>query len=87
MLLEQDLADLLQSPPKVTGANLFQWDLIGADVTYLFVEAFVYLGLVMLVDYCRNFPALINKIPGMGEPEGNREVVDYDVDPGISPPL
>ena len=78
-----DFLALAESPPRLQGPRLFQWEVAGADVTYLFVTAFIYLGLVMVVDYARNFPALINKIPGMGDNQAQAEVVDYAADPDV----
>jgi hypothetical protein len=78
-----DILSLAENPPRVQGPELFQWDVIGADVTYLFTTAFFYLGLVMLVDYARNFPAIINMLPGMGDDQTHVEVVDYAADPDV----
>lgn len=77
-----DFAGLAMSPPRIYGASLLQWDVAGADLVYLFVGTFVYLGLVMFVDYLRNFPALINKIPGLAEAQ-TEEVEDYDIDADV----
>jgi ABC-type multidrug transport system ATPase subunit len=73
-----------EDPPRVVGPSLFTWEVVGADLTALYLQGVIYLLLTMLIDYLRNFPELRNKI-GLGDSQIPESAgPEYDADPDVA---
>ena len=68
------------APPL--GPDLMQWERCGANLFALFIVGATFLPLVMLVDYVKNNPSVMSKLPLVGDaqiPEVANYVPDADV--------
>lgn len=82
-LLNEGLFQMANPNSPPLGPRLYQWDIVGADIFFLFLSCALYLPLVMGVDYLRNFPWVQKVIPFIGDAQ-IEEVVDYEVDPDVA---
>eukprot|EP01043_Picozoa_sp_COSAG02_P063475 COSAG02_NODE_9012_length_2361_cov_1.480548_2_plen_372_part_00 len=81
--LLNEVSYMAQHPDKPPlGPKLFQWEIAGADIFFLFLSGALYLPLVMFVDYLHNFPWIQKLVPFLRDPDIPEEVnyvTDQDV--------